>query len=76
MDDYVWGLLKYVYTDLLEVRAAQQRTTAAQLGISVLDPMDELASIPERIRFINSLAAEVGRYCFISDSFDAVFMTV
>ena len=59
LDEYVWSLLKYVRTDLAAVRAAQRRTTAAQLGIEPRDPMDELLSVPERIRFINRLAAQV-----------------
>ena len=63
LDEYVFGMLRNVETDLGAVRAAQQRTTAAQLGISALDPMDELDSLPERIRFINRLAAEVLPCC-------------
>lgn len=59
LDEYVWNLLRSVSTDLDAVRAAKQRTTAAQLGISALDPMDELDSIPHRIRFINRLAKQV-----------------
>ena len=60
LDVYMWSLLKSVSTDLSTVRAAKQRTTAAQLGMSARDPMNELASIPARICFINRLAAEVG----------------
>ena len=63
LDVYVWRLLSSVETDLSTVRAAKQHTTAAQLGISALDPMDELTSISTRIRFINRLAAEVYFHC-------------
>jgi hypothetical protein len=41
------------------VRAAQHRTTAAELGILPSDNLTDLASVPSRIAFLNQLANEV-----------------
>ena len=41
------------------VRAAQHRTTAAELGILPSDNLTDLASVPTRIAFLNQLADEV-----------------
>jgi hypothetical protein len=38
------------------VRAAQHRTTAAELGILPADNLSDLASMPTRIAFLNQLA--------------------
>ena len=39
----------------------QRRTTAAELGLQPADPLDETASIPARIAFLNELHAEASR---------------
>ena len=44
------------------VSAAQSRTTAAELGLSTADPLDELESLPQRIQFLNDLVAGVGQW--------------
>lgn len=41
------------------VRAAQHRTTAAELGILPSDNLSDLASVPTRIAFLNQLADRV-----------------
>lgn len=39
--------------------ARQQRTTAAELGLLPVDGLDETASLPHRIAFLNDLYEEV-----------------
>ena len=46
--------------DEAQVAARQQRTTAAELGLLPLDGLDETASLPHRIAFLNDLYDEVG----------------
>ncbi len=41
------------------VRAAQHRTTAAELGITASDDLKDLESLPTRVAFLNSLADQV-----------------
>lgn len=41
------------------VRAAQHRTTAAELGIMPSDSLKDLDSLPARIAFLNGLAETV-----------------
>lgn len=42
----------------------QRRTTAAELSLQPLDPLNETASVPARVAFLNELHAEVyGQLC-------------
>ena len=49
--------------DVAAAAARQRRTTAAELGLAAVDALDDVASIPARITFLNSLAEEVGAGC-------------
>ena len=42
-----------------EASARQARPCAAELGLAPADAMDELASLPTRVRFLNALHREV-----------------
>jgi len=59
LGEYTAGLLQHVEHDLTAARAAQRHTTAADLGITPLDAMADMESIPARISFINSLSSAV-----------------
>ena len=59
LGEYTAGLLQHVEHDLTAARAAQRHMTAAELGITPLDGMADLESIPARVKFIDRLASEV-----------------
>ena len=56
---YEAALWRHPETDEGVVRAAQHRTTAAELGILPSDSLADLASMPTRIAFLNQLADRV-----------------
>ena len=56
---YEAALWRHPETDKGVVRAAQHRTTAAELGILPSDNLSDLASVPTRIAFLNQLADRV-----------------
>ena len=56
---YTTRLLQHVEQDLTAARAAQRHTTAAELGITPLDAMADVESIPARISLVNRLASKV-----------------
>lgn len=45
--------------DEREAAARQHRTTAAELGLLPLDSLNDTASLPHRIAFLNDLHEEV-----------------
>ena len=58
---YAGSLAANMTLDVAEAAARQRRTTAAELGLAAVDPLDEVASIPTRVAFLNGLAEEVRR---------------
>lgn len=56
---YNEALLAGMTLDEQKAAARQHRTTAAELGLLPLDGLNDTASLPHRIAFLNDLHAEV-----------------
>lgn len=56
---YTQRMLEGMTASAAEAARRQQRVTAAELGLRAADPLDELASLPARIAYLNQLAEEV-----------------
>lgn len=59
LTEYERRMLEHPETREDVVRAAQHRTTAADLGIAASDDLKDLESLPARVAFLNSLADQV-----------------
>lgn len=59
---YIVEQIQMMTTNLTEVRAAQHHTTAKEMGMEPWDDMEEIESIPFRVKMVNELNQEVGLY--------------
>lgn len=59
---YLLEQIKRMTTNMTEVRTAQHHTTAQEMGMEPWDAMEEIESIPFRIRMVNDLTQEVSLY--------------